>query len=97
MVASRRIWRPRGAGPGALRILRPQTRVLGDAAQNLGAQLVVIVKGEFIMGQPSRARSLCEPLCRFTRQPMRSTAASTRRALVAGHLLTQHLKREFEG
>jgi hypothetical protein len=43
-----------------------------------------------------RTKNLWEPVCRLTRQSIRSNAASTLRALVAGQLLTQHRERNVE-
>lgn len=45
-------------------------------------------KANTTSGQPGRAKVLCEPVCRFTCQPSRCSAASTRRALAEGQTLT---------
>jgi hypothetical protein len=39
--------------------------------------------------RPTRDRTRCEPDCRFTDHPMRSSAASTRSARVLGQLVTR--------
>lgn len=71
--------------------------MLRNTTQDLAAQFVIVVKGELAVRPSFASQQLVGTTCRLTRQPMRSKAASTRRALVAGQLLTERQKRKVEG
>ena len=71
-----------------LQVVRCHTGVLGDSGKNPRSQFLVVMKGEDKVC-PIRMESVrCEPDWRLTTQPIRCNAARTRRALVAGQLLT---------
>lgn len=50
-------------------------------------------KAKVKSGQPDRSRTRWEPRCRLIDQPIRSSAARTRRALVPDHPLTRQQRR----
>lgn len=73
---------------GALQILRTQPAVLADARQHAWPNLLTIVKRENQVWPGGTRQDLVRAGCRLTAQPLRRSAASTRRARVLGHWLT---------
>lgn len=65
-----------------------ETRLLRDARQHAGTDLLAVMKANTVSGQPGRDRMRCEPeASRLMLQPMRKSAARTRRAFAEPHWL----------
>jgi hypothetical protein len=70
----------------------------GNPGQDPAAQFGIIVKRELVVGPPFAGEQFVGSALAFhAPADARSRAASTRRALVAGQLLTQYLEGHVEG
>jgi hypothetical protein len=78
--------------PFRLRVSRRQARILCKASHHSRANFVGVMEANIISGQPGRARTLCDPVCRLMLQPIRKRAASARFALADFQLLMRRQK-----
>ena len=62
--------------------------MLGDAREHPRPDLVAIVEREHVVRPSVAGEGLWEPVSRLMRQPIRRSAASTRRARVEGQAAT---------
>lgn len=63
-----------------LQVRRCQTGVAGDPRQHPGIDFIAIVEGENNIRPARTGHVQCEPVWRFTAQPIRNKAAKTRLA-----------------
>lgn len=71
-----------------LEIVRCQASVLRNPRQHSRTEFFIVIKGEDKIRAPRFRERWWEPDWRLSVQPLRSSAARTRRAFVAGQLLT---------
>jgi len=77
-----------------LQVFRLMSRFLTDARYHRGSDLVIVVKGIGVIRRASAAKApMAAADWRLICQPMRSRAARTRLALMAGHVLTLQWRR----
>lgn len=79
---------PQALARKASEVVGYEARVLREPSEHPRADLLAVMKGETTSAHPTRLNVRCEPDSRLTCQPIRSSAASTRLALAAGHWLT---------
>ena len=71
--------------------------MLRDPIQNLAAKLVIVVEGELVVRPAFAGQKLVGASLPLDPPANSLQSRSTRRALVAGQLLTQNLKRDVKG